>query len=184
MDPAQERAIVIERLETALVQLQPLLDFRLIPSGGLSFVYGMRGARDTGGIAGVSGGVTCDGDKKLSGGPVGFGTDENGARIVLTAMKFDPVVRSAAVLRYSPGLMTILGQMFLECRSFDRVREPPCISTMDFGVASCCRDGVPDVIFDLGAPGKEALVRLFGENPDAVANNIIILSNRILNIEI
>ena len=50
---------------------------------------------------------------------------------------------------------------------------------MDWGVSSCCRDGVPDVIFDRGAPGKEGLIRLFGENPDAVANNIIICSNRI-----
>ena len=46
------------------------------------------------------------------------------------------------------------------------------------------RDDVPDVIFDNGTANKEGFVRILGENPDAVANNIIILSNRILNIEI
>jgi thiamine-phosphate diphosphorylase len=184
MDTSPERAAVLEQLESAVSQLVGPTDPRLIPSDGLRIVYAIRGARDPGGIAGVSGGITYGGGSLSRGGPVAFGADETGARIVLTAMKFDPVVRAVAVLRYSPEVLTVLGQMFLECCSFDRVREPPGISTMDFGVASCCRDGVPDVIFDRGAPGKEPLVRLFGENPDAVANNIIILSNRILNIEI
>ena len=54
--------------------------------------------------------------------------DETGARIGLTAMKFDPVVRAVAVIRFSPGLITVLEKMFLECCSFDRMREPPGLS--------------------------------------------------------
>ena len=184
MDPSQERAIVIERLDVAAHQLRQSMDSRLIPAGGLRIVYAIRGARDPGGVAGVPGGISVTGDKTRVAGPAVFGADDTGARIILTAMKFDPVIRSAAVLRFYPGVLGVLEQMFLECCSFDRVREPAGLATMDWGVASCCRYGVPDVIFDRGAPGKEGLARLFGENPDAVANNIIILSNRILNIEL
>jgi predicted fused transcriptional regulator/phosphomethylpyrimidine kinase len=184
MNPSPERAGVIERLERAKVQLQDSIDRRLIPSSGLCMVYAIRGARDPGGVAGMTCRITRDRDNRFCCSPVSFGIDETGARIILTAMKSDPVVRSVAILHFTPSIIEVLGKMFLECCSFDRLREPAGLSTMDWGVASCCRDGVPDVIFDTGTPDQEGLVRLFGENPDAVANNIIILSNRILNIEI
>ena len=50
---------------------------------------------------------------------------------------------------------------------------------MDWGIASCCKDGVPDVIFSEGTGEKESRIILFGEGPADVANNIIICSNRI-----
>jgi len=117
-------------------------------------------------------------------GSCAFGADEEISRIVLTAMKFDPVMRSAAILRYSPAVISVLEDMFLECRSFDPGGEPPGISTMDWGVASCCRDGVPDVIFDRGTREDEPRIRLFGEDSLDVSNNIIMLSNRIIHIEL
>ena len=52
MDPSQERANTVERLETAVLLLQQSIDPRLIPPGGLSMVYAIRGARDPGGVAG------------------------------------------------------------------------------------------------------------------------------------
>jgi hydroxymethylpyrimidine/phosphomethylpyrimidine kinase len=68
--------------------------------------------------------------------------------------------------------------MLLEICTFDRAAEPPGVKTMDWGVASCCRQGVPDVIYDLGAVGKEAMIRILGENPDGVVKNILKLSAR------
>ena len=53
------------------------------------------------------------------------------------------------------------------------------ISTMDWGIASCCKEGVPDVIFRKGANAAESRIVLLGEGPVDVANNIIICSNRI-----
>jgi hydroxymethylpyrimidine/phosphomethylpyrimidine kinase len=50
---------------------------------------------------------------------------------------------------------------------------------MDWGVASCCREGVPDVIYDRGAVGKEPMIRVLGEDPVTIAHNILKLSNRI-----
>jgi len=50
---------------------------------------------------------------------------------------------------------------------------------MDWGIASCCEDGVPDVIYRKGPSIKESRIILTGEKPADVANNIIICSNRI-----
>jgi predicted fused transcriptional regulator/phosphomethylpyrimidine kinase len=43
---------------------------------------------------------------------------------------------------------------------------------------------VPDVIYNRGTAKKEPLLRIFAEKPAGVANNIIMLSNRIICIEL
>jgi hydroxymethylpyrimidine/phosphomethylpyrimidine kinase len=110
---------------------------------------------------------------------VAFGASDHVATVVLTAMRFDPSIRSAANIRYSPELISVLEDLFLEICSFDRNREPPGVRTMDWGVASCCRNGVPDIIFDRGAVGKEPMVRILAESPADVAAIIGRISTRI-----
>ena len=183
-DPAQERSEVLEQLNDVVVLLERSMDARLIPAQGANIAYAINGARDKNGVAAVPGGIVSAGAVARASGPCAFGADESIARIVLTAMKFDPVMRSAAILRYSSRVIPVLEDMFLECRSFDPGGEPPGVSTMDWGVASCCRDGVPDVIYDRGTLESEPRIRLFGEDSLDVSNNIIMLSNRIIRIEL
>ena len=183
-DPAQERSEVLEQLNDVVVLLERSMDARLIPAQGANIAYAINGARDKNGVAAVPGGIVSAGAVARASGSCAFGADESIARIVLTAMKFDPVMRSAAILRYSSRVIPVLEDMFLECRSFDPGGEPPGISTMDWGVASCCRDGVPDVIYDRGTLESEPRIRLFGEDSLDVSNNIIMLSNRIIRIEL
>jgi hydroxymethylpyrimidine/phosphomethylpyrimidine kinase len=101
------------------------------------------------------------------------------ARIVLTVMRFDPEIRSAANIRFSETFLLEMENLLFEICSFDRANEPPGVQTMDWGVASCCREGVPDVIYDRGAVGKEPMIRVLGEDPVTIAHNILKLSNRI-----
>jgi len=183
-DPAQQRSEVLEQLGTAVVLLERSMDARLIPAQGANIAYAITGARDKNGVAAVPGGIVKTGAGVRASGSCAFGADETISRIVLTAMKFDPVMRSVAILRYSSRVIPVLADMFLECCSFDPGAEPPGISTMDWGVASCCRDGVPDVIFDRGTRDSEPRIRLFGEDSLDISNNIIMLSNRIIHIEL
>jgi predicted fused transcriptional regulator/phosphomethylpyrimidine kinase len=182
-DPESERNDALYLLEEAAVLLEGT-DPRLIPAAGLSVGYAIRGARDSGDIAGVSDGIRQGTKHSVSAGTVAFGVDAQIARIILTTMKFDTAVRSAAILRYSPVAIGVLESMFLECATFDPARVPPGISTMDWGVASCCEDGVPDVIYTKDYRGAEGIVRILGEDPVVVANNILILSNRVLHSEL
>jgi hydroxymethylpyrimidine/phosphomethylpyrimidine kinase len=183
-DPRRERSDVLERLAQATVLLEQSLDVRLIPAKGANLAYAIRGARDKNGVAAVQGGIINENGKPHAAGPCAFGGDEDTARLVLTAMKFDPLMRSAATLRFSKNTLIVIESLLLECTSFDRTQEPPGISTMDWGVASCCKEGVPDVCYDYGGTGKEAIIRILGENPIDVTNNIIMISNRIINIEL
>jgi hydroxymethylpyrimidine/phosphomethylpyrimidine kinase len=183
-DPGRERSDVLERLAQATALLERSLDVRLIPTKGANLAYAIRGARDKNDVAAVQGGIINENGKPHAAGPGAFGGDEGTARVVLTVMKFDPLMRSAATLRFSKNTLMVIESLLLECTSFDRTREPPGISTMDWGVASCCKEGVPDVCYDYGGTGKEAIIRFLGENPIDVTNNIIMISNRIINVEL
>jgi predicted fused transcriptional regulator/phosphomethylpyrimidine kinase len=183
-DPGRERSDVLERLAQATDLLKRSLDVRLIPAKGANLAYAIRGARDKNDVAAVPGGIINKNGKPHASGPCAFGGDEDAARLVLTAMKFDPTMRSAATLRFSKNTLRVLESLLLECASFDRTHELPGINTMDWGVASCCKEGIPDVCYDYGGTGKEALIRILGENPIDVTNNIIMTSNRIINIEL
>lgn len=180
----QEHDDVIRHLALLAARVIESIDPRLVPVTGAGIGYAVTGARDDTGVAAVKGGIKTTGKSVSLGGPCAFGTNDRVSPVILTAMKFDPAIRSAAVLHFSPAMTDILEDMLLECCSFDPLREPPGITTMDWGVASCCRDGVPDVIYNRSTPKKEPLLRFFGENPEAVGNNIIMLSNRIIPIEL
>ena len=180
MDPAQERNNTLSTLQAATTRLEHSLNNRLIPPEGISFGFALRGARDSGGVAAVNGGIKNGGAGWKATGPCAFGTGEPVVRIILTVMKFDPVMRSVAILRYSDRVLGILeNDLFLECTPLKAASSQNGISIMDWGIASCCKDGVPDVIFSEGTGEKESRIILSAEGPADVANNIIICSNRI-----
>jgi len=177
---SEEREEVLFSLEGAVELLEERMAPALIPEVGSNIVYAVKGAKEPWDVAAVEGRIVRRHGEVHAVGPVAFGASDHVARIVLTAMKFDPAIRSAANIRYSPENIALLEELFFEICSFDRAHEPPGIRTMDWGVASCCKNGVPDVIFDGGAVGKEPMIRVLGERPLEVANNIIKLSGRII----
>jgi predicted fused transcriptional regulator/phosphomethylpyrimidine kinase len=124
-DPSRERSDVVERLSQATLLMEQSLDVRLIPNGGVKFGYAIRGARDKEDVAAVQGGIINDNSKPRAAGPCVFGGDEDIARLVLTAMKFDPVMRSAATLRFSKNMLKVIEGLLFECSSFDTTGGSP-----------------------------------------------------------
>ena len=180
MDPEYERKTTLDTLAAAAAQVVPSIKARLIPLEGVSFGFALRGARDNHGVAAVSGGIKTGSGGHPAAGPCAFGTNEPVVRIILTAMKFDPVIRSAALLQFSDRALHIYeDDLFLECILLNPTLKNPGISTMDWSIASCCKEGIPDVIFKRGVSTADSRIILFGESPSDVANNIIICSNRI-----
>lgn len=175
----QERGRVIDRVGEAVELLVERMDARLIPEVGMNIVYALPDARSKDDVAGVLGRIVRLGEAVHPVGEIAFGASDHVARIVITAMRFDPQIRSAANIRFSEAILPELENLLFEVCSFDREKEPVGVQTMDWGVASCCREGVPDIIYDRGAVGKEPMIRVLGEDPVMVAQNILKLSNRI-----
>ena len=184
ISPEQQRNDVLTRLSRAVTLIEESMDARLIAGAGSNIGYAITGARDSSGVAAVAGGLVVQKNTVRTAGACGFGTDAEIARTLLTASKFDPEMRCAATIRYVDAVRRVLEDMFLECCTIDRRVQPPGVSTMDWGVASCCREGVPEVIVDPVTSKESAVIHLFGENPAVVAGNIIMLSNRIIRIEL
>lgn len=184
MTDRDDKTDVLAALEYAVSELQEKMDPRLIPEVGSNIVYAREGARTPSEIAGVEGRIVSLRKNVHAVGNCAFGASDHVARIVLTAMRFEPEIRSAANIRFSEPLAELLEEMSFTVCWFDRGNEPPGIQTMDWGVASCCRDEVPDMILDRGAVGKEPMIRVLGPDPASVANTIIMLSSRITTMEI
>ncbi len=178
-DPVQERNEVLYRLDLAVTHLEASVSPLFVQDRGCSLVYAVKGARDSDGVAAVPGGIVLRDGRVTAGRPCAFGADASCARIVLTAMKFDPLIRCAATIPFAENVLAGFRAMYLECLPLDKTQKAMGISTMDFGVAACCNDGVPDVIYDSGAEKTLRIMYIFGEEPLVVANNIIICSNRI-----
>jgi thiamine-phosphate diphosphorylase len=182
--PDQQRNEVLTRLSRAIVLMEESMDSRLVAGAGTNIGYAINGARDNAGVAAVTGGLVVRNNAVRAAGACGFGANAEIAKIILTASKFDPEMRCAATIRYADAVRRVLEDMFLECCTLDIRVQPPGVSTMDWGVASCCREGVPEVIVASGKTLQTSVIHLFGENPAVVAGNIIMLSNRIIRIEL
>jgi predicted fused transcriptional regulator/phosphomethylpyrimidine kinase len=178
-DPVQERNEVLYRLSLAVTHLEASAGPLLVQDRGVSLVYAVKGARDSDGVAAVPGGIVLRDGRITAGRPCAFGADAPGARIVLTVMKFDPLIRCVATIPFSENVLAGFRAMYLECSPLDNARKAMATSTMDFGVAACCNDGVPDVVYDTGTDKNPGIMHIFGEDPVVVTNNIIICSNRI-----
>lgn len=184
-DSARERNNILNALTDTAGLLTRSMDARLIPPHGARLGYAIRGARDKEGVAAVKGGGIVAGREELpAAGACEFGVDEDIARIILTVMRFDPGIRSAASLRCSGAVLKVMERLLLDCRPFEQGKAPAGIGTMDWNIASCCKEGVPDVCYPYPSGGDESVFIILGEDPVDVSNNIIMISNRIINIEI
>ncbi len=161
--------------------VNPML-LSLIASNPTNLAY----AKEKAGIpadvfAGVNG-VTLKDGKISFDGKIGNKSSDYLARIILTVMKFDKTVRSAANIRYSPAIVDACEDLLFEVCIAGKAKNNAKISTMDWDVALCCEkiDGVPDIICYDGAGKNDAMIVVTGENPDLVTTRIYKIGERII----
>ncbi len=116
-----------------------------------------------------------------------FGISHHISRIILTAMRYDPSVRSAMNIRYSPEIVERCADLGFEIGSFDRRKEPEDIkelegSSLAWGVERAIEKSgkVLDAIYDQGGWGKEPMVRILGKNPSQVVDKVLKIAKSLL----
>ena len=119
-------------------------------------------------VAAVSGRIVRLKNEPHAVGCIAFGASSHIARIVLTAMHYNDLMRASMNIRYSEEALFSCKNIGLSIASFRREDEPEGVSTMEWGVSDAIKrfGKVPDVIYDKGGVGKEAMIRILG--PDAV----------------
>ncbi len=168
-----ERHPVIEKLENAVSRFMRLNGWqKLIPEVGTNIAYSIPFPESPDDIAGVEGRIR----KKGPVGCVRFGASDHLARLILHAGKIDESIRAVMNVRFDEKILDAV----LECgyKTFQIEREGKVEeregSTMEW-IMRKIRDKnmkIPDVIYDRGFPGKEAMIRVFGKDPDEVMDKI------------
>ncbi len=173
-----QRFQVLRNVREAIELIEKNMTPELIPEVGCNVAMAVPNASSIADVAAVQGRIV-----RLRGAPhavgcAAFGASSHIARIVLTAMSFDPSIRASMNVRYSEEALAACENMGLKISSFSREEEPEGVATMEWGVEeSIKRAGfVPDVIYDTGGMGKEAMIRLLGKDAVEVAGRALQLS--------
>ena len=113
-----------------------------------------------------------------------FGSSSHVASIILTAMNHDPSKKAAMNIKYAPEIISTCKKLNLSVSSFSRSLEPKTVkrkegSTLEWGTEQVIKKigSVPDIIYDTGEMGKEAMVRVLAPDPVSLANIILKIKN-------
>lgn len=184
MIPAERYNVLVE-LEKAIEILRENSRYvaGLIPEVQTNIVMALPKpyARTPLDVAGVPGRIGRFGDRIVVPAKPEFGASRHMARAVLTAMEFDPEIRSAANIKYGADIEEAVSKLGLTWSYYDRREEPEEVrrvegATIPWGVrVAVQRMGgrVPDVIYDYGAHGKEPQTKIFGKTAVEVAEKIV-----------
>jgi len=154
-------------VQEAVAILESSRDFTaLIPEVGCNVASAIPDAAGTEDVCAVRGRIVRSGNRVQAVGCPAMGASRHVARIVLAAMHHDAGLRAALNIRYSGDVLGVVRDMGLAVASFDRAHEPEGVSTMEWGTRTAIdnyrklHNRVPDVVYDLGAVGKEPMIRL------------------------
>ena len=186
---ARERARyeVLEELQAAAARLVREDISPLIPEVMSNLGYALPYAEGPEHVAAFPGRILKVPQETLVPSPPTFGASRHIAALILTALKTQPHLRAAMNIRYVEGIEDLAPLLNLRLSSFDRDQEPPEIKakeggTLAWGVAQVMQalkpgEQPPDLIGDRGEVGKEAMLRILGENPMSVAEKALALKN-------
>jgi hydroxymethylpyrimidine kinase/phosphomethylpyrimidine kinase len=167
-----DRYCTLDNVKEAVRMLAKIEGFEtIIPEVGTNIGMAIAGAASEKDVAAVNGRIvrTKEGVKV---GCVDFGVSSHVARIIITMMEQDKERRSAINVKYSSEILLACKELEMRITSFERDKEPAAVKTMEWGVREACGEFVPDMIFDLGAMGKEPMVRIFGNTAVEVAEKV------------
>jgi len=171
-----ERFHILENLALAMRQLHNRPELcRLSPEVQSNLGYALPNALDFRDVAAFPGRIVRLPEGLEPARPPAFGASRHIASIILAAMKTYPELRSAMNIRFSEQTLKTAEQKNLVQAGFDRGREPDEVkrregSTLEWGTLEAIRSGTtrPDLIYDRGEAGKEAMIRILGTDPTDV----------------
>jgi len=175
-----ERFRVLRDLEEGFNLLRNLKGISdLIPQCRSNFVYALPDAVNVYDVAGFPGRISVINGKLVAFSPPKFGGSDHVARIILTAIKYDPNIRSAINLKYSEDIVNAAIKAGLKVSMFDRALEPTEIKKIEgmslpWGVKTAIEEVgfVPDIIYDRGGFNREAMVRVLGKDPYDIVKKV------------
>lgn len=163
---AKDQSEILRSLQKAHGKVLELPRY-LVPREGVTLAYAMKNPQTIKDIAVARGTST------------GFGVDEPIVRLLLTAVRFEPDIRAAGIIRHTEEIAQVVTETLKDICEYDPAAFPPGIPSMDWGVASCLRDGAPLALISKKSRNFEPTIKILGTTPEEVANRILIIGERL-----
>lgn len=168
---------LIDRLQRGSVQ--PIL-----PEVGMNVGVALPHAEVPDEIAAVDGRLVASRGEVVRAGPISLGGSGHVARYLLAVREHAPAIRSAANCRFTPAVEAAMDELGWATLEVDRGDQPEDIaspegSTMGWVAETAYGEGHPVAVFDRGAPGKEAMVRVVSESPTDLGDRLLALADAV-----
>ena len=144
---------------------------KLIPEVQSNIGIGLPHARGPRDVAAIPGRISRIDDDIFTVAAPRLGASQHVAKIVLTAMSFDPEMRVVMNIKFTDLILKVCKKLKFKIASFDRAKEPKNIkqqegSSLEWGTYTAIKKCgfVPDIIYDLGGQGKEEMVRVLARD--------------------
>ena len=179
-----EKEFILEELSAACAILEGHPESgRLAPEIQINLGFALSFARSKEDVAAFPGRIVRVGKRLTRVRAPAFGASSHVANIILTAMRFDPRIRSAMDIRMDKGLLERAQDAGMSVAFFSRKEEPKDVkeregSSLSWGVKKAIlenRGRVPDLIWDDGDWGKEPAIRVLGKDPGDVVKKALSL---------
>jgi len=167
----KEKDSAIKNLEDAVERFTSSRNaYKLIPQVGTNIAMGLKNAKKIDDVAGMTGRIVRDRRRAVAVGVIDYGGSSHVGRIVLTVMRYNVNKRAAMNVRFSDEIVSACKHLGLSIGSFDRVKQPADTKTMERGTSGAVKAAglVPDIVYDCGGLGKEAMVRIIGKDAQEV----------------
>lgn len=176
-----DRPTIVDDLHSAIKMIESHPEFLPhIANVGTQVAMALPYASNFGQVAAVEGRIKKAANKPKAMGPVKFGVSTHMASVALTVMRYDPNIRAALNLHYTPKLVETFKNVGFTVTSFDRKKEPMRVKTIEGGTLAWGTNQairklgkVPDIIFDVGEPRKEPMIRVLGASATDVVTKVL-----------
>ncbi len=179
-----DRHRVLQALRSAFLVLRDRKVGHLFPEVQSNLGYALPDARSPADVAAFPGRLVRMGREVMKVAEPEFGASQHISRVILTAIRFDPTLRSAMNVRFSDEISAKARKAGLRLGHFDRREEPAAMkrregSSLSWGVDQVLRKSkkIPDLIFDRGDVGKEPMARVLGRDPAEVVTKALALAD-------
>ncbi len=176
----QKRFEAIQGLSAAVEILKENRIGRLIPEVQSNIGVGLPGALVAEDVVAIPGRIVKNGNNIFTVAAPQFGASQHVAKIVLTAMHFNPEMRAVINIKFSDLILKACKKLKFKIASFDRSREPKSVkqqegSSLEWGTHMAIKKCgfVPDIIYDLGGQGKEEMIRVLARDIGELVGKIL-----------
>ena len=150
---------------------------RVIPECQTNFVFAKTNPKTINDVLGISGRLVKTGKEIEIAGQIVYGGSQHVASAVIEVNKKFPEILSCINIKYDKKIILKAKKLGLTVLSYDRIKEPKKIkskenSSIIWGVTNSLKNKCPDLIYHKGDIGKEAMILIFGINPNNVIKKV------------